>query len=77
MIVGRGDAKALATMQKASRAITKKELAYLLSRLCTVDATTMQVRCVVNGQSCAAIYGRCDAALAPFLADPPGIALAV
>ena len=29
---------------------TKKELAYLLSRLCTVDATTMQVRRVVNGQ---------------------------
>ena len=39
-----------ATKQKASRAITKKELAYLLSRLCTVDATTMQVRPVVNGQ---------------------------
>ena len=39
MIVGRGGAKAMATKQKASRAITKKELAYLLSRLCTVDAT--------------------------------------
>ena len=50
MIVGRGEAKAMATKQKASRAITKKELAYLLSRLCTVDATTMQVRHVVNGQ---------------------------
>ena len=49
MIVGRGEAKAMATKQKASRAITK-ELAYLLSRLCTVDATTMQVRRVVNGQ---------------------------
>ena len=50
MIVGRGEAKAMATKQKASRAITKKEFAYLLSRLCTVDATTMQVRRVVNGQ---------------------------
>ena len=48
MIVGRGEAKAMATEQKASQAITK-ELAYLLSRLCTVDATTMRVR-VVNGQ---------------------------
>ena len=27
--------------------------------------------------SCAAIYGKCDAALARFLADPSGIALAV
>ena len=50
MIVGRGEAKAMATKQKASRAITKKKLAYLLSRLCTVDATIMQVRRVVNGQ---------------------------
>ena len=50
MIVSRGDAKAMATKQKASRAITKKELAYFLSRLCTVDATTMQVHRVVNGQ---------------------------
>ena len=50
MIVGRGETKAMATKQKASRPITKKELAYLLSRLCTVDATTMQVRRVVNGQ---------------------------
>ena len=51
MIVGRGETKAMATKQKASRAITK-ELAYLhlLSRLCTVDATTTQVRRVVNGQ---------------------------
>ena len=32
-IVGRGEDKAMATKQKASRAITKKELAYLLSRL--------------------------------------------
>ena len=50
MIVGRGEAKAMATRQKASPAITKKELAYFLSRLCTVDATTMQVRRVVNSQ---------------------------
>ena len=71
MIVGRGEAKAMATKQKASRAITKKELAYLLSRLCTVDATTMQVR------RCAAICGRCDTALARLLTDPLGIALAV
>ena len=49
VIVGRGEAKAMASKQKASRAITKKELAYLLSRLCSVDATTMQVRRVVNG----------------------------
>ena len=49
-VVRRGEAKAMVTKQKASRAITKKELAYLLSRLCTVDATTMQVRRVVNGQ---------------------------
>ena len=38
----------MATKQKASRAITKKEFAYLLSRLCAVDATTMRVR-IVNG----------------------------
>ena len=48
VIVGRGEAKAMATKQKASRAITKK--AYLLTRLYTVDATTMQVRRVVNGR---------------------------
>ena len=48
VIVGRGEAKAMATKQKASRAIIK-ELAYLLSRLCT-DATTVQIRRVVNGQ---------------------------
>ena len=30
-----GEAKAMATKQKASLAITKKELAYVLSRLCT------------------------------------------
>ena len=48
MIVSRGEAKTMATKKKASRAITK-ELAYLLSRLCTVDTTTMRV-CVVNGQ---------------------------
>ena len=41
MMVGRGEGKAMATKQKASRAITKKELAYHLSRLCTVDTTTM------------------------------------
>ena len=40
-IVSRGEGKAMGTKQKVSRAITKKELAYLLSRLCTVDATTM------------------------------------
>ena len=50
VIVGRGEAKAMAIKLKASQAITKKELAYLLSRLCTVNATTMQVRRVVNGQ---------------------------
>ena len=50
VIVCRSEAKVMATKQKASRVITKKELAYLLSRLCTVDATTMQVRRVVNGQ---------------------------
>ena len=49
MIVSRGEAKVMATKQKASRVITKKELAYLLSRLRTVDATTMRV-CIVNGQ---------------------------
>ena len=49
MIVGHSEAKAMATQQKAHRAITNKELAYLLNRLCTVDATTMRVR-VVNGQ---------------------------
>ena len=48
-VVGRGEAKAMATKQKASRAINK-ELAYLLSRFCTVDATTMQVPRIVNGQ---------------------------
>ena len=50
VIVGCGEAKTMATKQKASRAITKKELAYFLSRLCTVNATAMQVRRVVNGQ---------------------------
>ena len=34
MIVGHGEAKVMATKQKATRAITKKALAYLLSRLC-------------------------------------------
>ena len=48
MIVGRVEAKAVATKQKASRAITK-ELASFLSKVCTVDATTMRVR-VENGQ---------------------------
>ena len=41
MIVGCSEAKGMANKQKISRAITKKELAYILSRLCTVDATTM------------------------------------
>ena len=51
MIVGRGEAKAMVTKQKASPAITKKELAYLASKqTCTVDATTMQVRQVVSDQ---------------------------
>ena len=61
------------------RCITKKELAYLLSRLCTVDATTLYHASSPRSKrpSCAAICGRCDAALARFLADPPGIALAV
>ena len=49
MIVGRGEAKVMATKQKTSQATSKKELAYLLSRLCTVDATTMRVL-VVNSQ---------------------------
>ena len=49
VIVSRSEGKAKATKQKASRAITK-ELAYLLNILCTVDATTMQVRRIVNGQ---------------------------
>ena len=48
MIVGHGEAKAMATKQKASRAITKKELPS--KQTCTVDTTTMQVRRVVNGQ---------------------------
>ena len=44
VIVGHGEAKAMATKQKASRAITKKELVYLLSRFCTVDATKVGPR---------------------------------
>ena len=32
-VVRRSEAKAMATKQKTSRAITKKELSYLLSRL--------------------------------------------
>ena len=36
MIVCRGEVKVMATKQKANRAITT-ELAYLLSRLCTVN----------------------------------------
>ena len=39
MIVGRGEANAMATKQKAYRFITKKEVAYLLNRLRTVEAT--------------------------------------
>ena len=50
VIVSRSEAKAMATKQKASRSITKKELAYHLNILCTFDATTMQVRSLVNGQ---------------------------
>ena len=67
MIVSLGEAKAMATKQKASRAITK-ELPYLLSRLYTADATTVRIR-VVNGQVVLpfAICGRCDAALARLL----------
>ena len=49
MIVGRGEAKAMATKQKTYQRVITKELAYPLSRLCTVDASTMRV-CVVNGQ---------------------------
>ena len=52
MIVGCGEAKAMATKQKVSRAITKKELAYLLSRLCTVDTTTMRVLIVNSAKLC-------------------------
>ena len=76
MIVDSGEAMAMATKEKASRAITKKELAYFLSRLCTVNSTTMRVR-VSKRPSCGAICERCDAALARFIADPSGIALAV
>ena len=44
-IVGCSEAKAMATKQKASRTITKKELAYLLSRLALLtQLATMQVR---------------------------------
>ena len=45
MIVSRGEAKAMASKQKASRAITK-ELAYLLSRLCTVNCRVVYI-CVL------------------------------
>ena len=47
IIVGRGEAKTMATKHKRCRVITK-ELAYPLSRVCTVDATAMRI-CVVNG----------------------------
>ena len=47
-IVSRGEVRRW--LPSIKHLITKKELAYLLSRLCTVDATTMQVRRVVNGQ---------------------------
>ena len=76
MIVGRDEAKAMATKQKASRVINKKELAYLLSRLRTVEATTMRV-CVVNRQVVPPFAEGATLALLGFLADPPGIALAV
>ena len=49
VIVSRSEGKAMATKQKKSRDITK-ELAYLLNILCTVHATTMQVRRIINGQ---------------------------
>ena len=63
MIVGRGEAKAMATKQKASRVITKKELAYPLSRLCTVDAT-YHASLRSKWPRVAAICRRYDAALA-------------
>ena len=50
VIVSRCEAKAMATKQKATRATTNNYLAYLLSRLCNVDATTMPVHRIVNGQ---------------------------
>ena len=75
MTVGRGEVKAMATKQKASRAITK-ELAYLLSRLCTVDATTMRVR-VVNGQVVPPFAEGATLPLLGFLLIRLGIALAV
>ena len=59
MIVGRGEVKAMATKQKESQTITK-ELAYLLSRLCTVEATTMRVRL-------SRLVGRCDVTAFRFL----------
>ena len=76
MVVGRGEGKIMATKQKASRVITKKELDYLLSRLRTVDATSMRV-CVVNGQVVPPFAEGATLPLLGFLADPPGIALAV
>ena len=59
MIVGRGEVKAMATKQKESQTITK-ELAYLLSRLCTVEATTMRVRL-------SRLVGRCGVTAFRFL----------
>ena len=66
----------MATKQKASRVITKKELAYPLSRLCTVDATTMRVY-VVNGQVVPPFAVGATLPLLGFLADQPGIPVAV
>ena len=80
MIVGRGEAKAMATKQKASQVITKKARrswpTYLLSRLCTVDATTMRV-CLVNGHVVPPFAEGATLPYLDFLADPPGIALAI
>ena len=65
----------MAIRQKASRVITK-ELAYLLSRLRTVDATTTRI-CIVNGQVVLPFAEGTTLPWLGFLADPPGITLAV
>ena len=77
-IVGCSEAKAMATKQKASRTITKKELAYLLSRFALLTQLPCKFAAGPRNKrpSCAAICVRCDAALAWILADPPGIVLA-
>ena len=76
MIVGRGEGNAMATKQKVSRFITNKELAYLLSRLRTIYATTMRV-CVVNRQVLPPFAEDTTLPYLRFLTDPPGIALAI